>query len=75
MNTRCKFKCTGKIETDQSEGANFNYEFQPVYSEDPESENAMFWKYSPSGKLELGCTSEKDFTVGKEYYIDISLAE
>ena len=71
MNTRCKMRCT---RVDQSENMGFSYTFEPVYSDDPNSENAQFFKYTPYGKLELGCTNGHGFEVGKEYYIDISKA-
>ena len=50
----------------------------PVYSNDPASENAKFWKYTPCGKIELGTINPdawKQFELGKEYYIDFTLAE
>lgn len=69
--TRCKMKCTEVLE---QEACGFSYAFEPVYSEDKESENAKFFKFTPSGKLELGCTNGHGFEVGKEYYIDVSEA-
>lgn len=70
--TRCKMKCVNVTEQD---GQGFSYSFEPVYSPDENSENAKFFKFTPSGKLDLGCTNGHGFVVGKEYYIDISLAE
>ena len=70
--TRCKFKCTKKSE---HEGDHKSFEFAPVYSQDENSENKKFWKFTPSGKLEFVCVNPNvDFEVGKEYFIDISLA-
>ncbi len=39
-------------------------------------ENETFWKYTPSGKIEMSIRKEAGdlFEVGKEYYIDISPA-
>ncbi len=49
----------------------------PVYSPDPTSENHKFWTSSPSGSLTLGCVNEEaavKFELGKEYYLDFTLA-
>lgn len=40
-------------------------------------ENEKFYRYSPSGKMELGTLNPKAakfFEIGKEYYIDFSEA-
>lgn len=51
----------------------------PVYhNNDPEHENAKFWDASPSGKIELGMINpgvHEVFIIGKEYYVDFTLAE
>jgi hypothetical protein len=51
----------------------------PVYGNgDPEHENTKFWHATPSGKLELGwanLTAAEMFELGKEYYVDFTLAE
>lgn len=50
---------------------------EPVYSDDPESENKKFWDYTPSGKIELQTTNleaAKQFEVAKEYYVDFTPA-
>lgn len=53
--------------------------FAPVYGKnDPEHENSKFWKLTPSGEIKLGTISREaweQFELGKEYYIDFSLAE
>ena len=48
---------------------------QPVTS--GSKENETFWKYTPSGKLEMSIKGSAAalFEVGKEYYIDFTLAE
>lgn len=51
---------------------------QPVYSSDPESENGKFYKQTPGGKIELGTVNDeaaKEFEVGKEYFVDFTLAQ
>lgn len=51
----------------------------PVYKNgDPNSENSKFWRWSPSGSIQLGCLNpeaSKQFELGKEYYIDFTPAE
>lgn len=49
---------------------------QPVTS--GSEENKEFFKWTPSGKIELYCINDKaveQFEVGKEYYVDFTLAE
>lgn len=51
----------------------------PVYGNaDPNHENTKFWQASPSGRLELGCVNleaAQQFELGKEYYLDFTLAD
>lgn len=51
----------------------------PVYGNgDPNHENTKFWASSPSGHLEIGCANleaAEAFELGKEYYVDFTLAE
>lgn len=51
----------------------------PVYGNgDPAHENTKFWKASPSGQIQLGCANlraAEAFELGKEYYVDFTLAE
>jgi hypothetical protein len=52
-----------------------SFKFNPVYSQDPESENKKFWDASPSGELNLGVVNQQVwpiFEVGEEYYLDIT---
>lgn len=51
--------------------------FVPVYSQDPNSENRLFWQATPSGKLELQMISPEawsQFEMGKYYYLDFTEA-
>jgi hypothetical protein len=75
--SRCKMICTktGEYKHNSEAKGQFTAEFQPVYSNDPDSENKKFWEFTPSGKLELGCINDQGFKAGKEYYIDITPAE
>lgn len=51
----------------------------PVYGNgDPNHENTKFWKASPTGELRLGTINPgawEYFELGKEYYLDFTLAE
>jgi hypothetical protein len=70
--TKCKFKCdfiTKRTNYNDRESFIYDYHFSPVI--DGSEENKTFWKYTPSGKLELGCIHQDLFEVGKEYYLDI----
>lgn len=73
LKTRMKFKCTS---LNESEGFK-TWNFTPVYAnDDPNHENSKFWKYTPSGKLEVGLNLQEyqgeHPVVGQEYYLDIS---
>lgn len=74
VKTRAKFECIKR--TEEKDGG-FSFEFHAVvgnYSEEPESENAKFFKFTPSGFLSIGMTHDHGFEVGKEYYLDFSNA-
>lgn len=72
-----------KLKNDQGAELTGNVEVQtihmtPVYSSNPNSENHKFWESSPGGKLELNCinmNAAKQFLLGKEYYLDFTLAD
>lgn len=55
-----------------------SFKFNPVYSQDPNSENKKFWDASPSGELNLGVVNQQVWSifdeVGAEYYLDITKA-
>lgn len=67
MKTRCKVTCQSV--TENSGGYSYSFDFVTGGSE----ENDKFFKYTPHGKFEFGTTEEREFEVGKEYYIDIAL--
>ena len=69
--------CTQAEDLSEGQENEFNYSFIAVVPEhdDNESENSKFFKYTPSGSLSFGCTNKHPFEEGKEYYIDITLAE
>lgn len=92
MSVRAKFKVqkvestlfmkrTGKNEQGAETYENVELKtivLQPVYSNDPSSENAKFWAASPSGEIRLGTINPaawEAFELGGEYYIDFTRAE
>lgn len=54
------------------QGGGRKFELMPVTS--GSEENKSFWKYTPSGKIEINVSNESvaTFEVGKEYYVDFS---
>jgi hypothetical protein len=50
----------------------------PVYSSNPESENAKFFASTPNGEIRLGTINPNAwsyFQIDKEYYIDFTACE
>lgn len=76
---RAKFKCTKITQSEGGDKENpvlYSAEFAPVFGTAGESEeNKQFWKWTPSGKLELNTIKQMPFEVGKQYYLDITEAE
>lgn len=72
MNTRAKFYVFSKTVFSGSEYV--QVVLQPVTS--GSSENDNFFKWTPSGKLEMNLKTEvaELFEVGKSYYLDFSPA-
>ncbi|WP_417844814.1 hypothetical protein [Thalassospira sp.] len=71
MSVRCKFRCT--LVSQSLNG--FAVHFDPVISGSPE--NDEFFKYTPTGELKIGPVRPdvaKGFSVGENYYLDISPA-
>ncbi len=72
---RCKFYCESRTERknwDKEKGNLWDYNFQPVTGGSPENEK--FWRATPGGSFKVSSVTSDAFEVGKEYYIDISLA-
>jgi len=77
MNVRAKFVCNAKEETLSGKDRLTTVKLSPVYSDKDGSENRQFWKWTPSGMIELGCISNSAadaFTLGSEYYVDFTPA-
>lgn len=55
------------------EGFTYNVQFSAVYNNSPE--NKKFWEWTPSGTLQFQSINADVFAPGKEYFLDISLAE
>lgn len=73
MTTRCKFTCQSKTIRGAGDNQTNGFEFTPVTGGTPEDKS--FWKWTPSGKLEIQCTNpDVHFEPGKTYYLDISEA-
>lgn len=73
MTVRAKFKV--EAVTHRS-GDAYTVELWPVTS--GSEENAKFYKWTPSGKIELqtiNASAADQFEVGREYYIDFTKAE
>ena len=69
---RCKFRCEVKTQTIYG----FSVKMVPVTDGSPE--NKEFFRYTPSGSLDIGTINEESaekFQVGREYYIDIIPAD
>lgn len=78
MNVRAKFQCHGltHLPTSNPNDVNVSATFGAVYNNSPE--NAVWSKYTPSGQIMMNITNPgaiAAFEIGKEYYIDFTLAE
>lgn len=75
MTTRCKFLCESVTKTQPRKEAAplFTATFRPVWSDSPE--NKAFFDATPFGELKVGQYREDAFQPGKEYFIDITVAE
>ncbi len=70
---RAKFKCNSVTTSLNYQGRLiYSYKFQVVTNNSPE--NKSFFEATPSGMLELGSVKEDLFEIGKEYYLDFTLA-
>lgn len=70
---RCKFKCVEATEVADGKRTLFNYKFYPVV--EGSEENKKFFAFTPAGSLQFSSVNERSFEVGKEYYLDISIAK
>lgn len=75
---RAKFVCdnVAQIPSQPHDGPMYMVSMHAVYS--TSGDNKEFWKYTPSGQLNLWSVNDKvkeAFIQGKEYYLDFTLAE
>lgn len=82
MNVRAKFSCTsvtkqmgGKYNSEgkYESGVVYDYKFSAVTG--GTDENKSFFASTPSGQISLSAVRDDLFEIGKEYYLDFSLAE
>ena len=73
---RAKFKCTSVTKGCGWGNNEFLYsaEFGAVTGQGSE-ENEQFFAATPSGNIKVSTVREDHFLVGKEYYVDFTLAE
>ena len=74
MITRAKFKCV-EVETDDRFPDGNSVKLEAVTS--GSEENKSFWKYTPSGSIQMFITNKKAvelFVAEQEYYVDFSKA-
>lgn len=73
MNVRCKFRCVSKREYSSMGQKLYDYQFSAVMGEGSD-ENKQFWKWTPSGTLNVSSVTDGQFVTDQEYYLDISPA-
>ena len=74
MSVRAKFKCESIVGNDQN--ANLK-DIKLVAVIDGSAENKAFFKWTPSGQISVSCVNpeaNKQFEIGKEYYVDFTPA-
>jgi hypothetical protein len=74
MTVRAKFKCDEVAQTTSGSKVTMS----PVYSNDPNSENGKFFKWTPFGSIVMGTINPEaaaQFAPGKEFFVDFTVAE
>jgi hypothetical protein len=74
---RAKFSVQSVTQAKTSDGTVYseNVTLSPVYSNDPGSENAAFWKATPAGRIDMYISNPDahgEFVQGQEYYVDFT---
>lgn len=74
---RAKFSVQAVFQAKTTDGTVYseNVTLSPVYSNDPTSENAAFWKATPSGRIDMYISNPDahgKFVQGQEYYVDFT---
>lgn len=76
MTVRAKFKCVSITRTKSGTEEMQTIALSPVTG--GSEENKSFWKWTPSGRIELGTINKEagdSFELDKTYYIDFTPAE
>lgn len=75
MKTRAKFKCNSVSKSTGWGDHQFIYtaDFSVVMGNS--EENKTFFASTPTGTIKMGTIKEDHFEVGKEYFIDFTIAE
>ena len=74
---RAKFTVVSKEELAATPTNMVNLTLRAVISQEEGSENATFWKYTPSGEITMRCVNEEasdQFQAGQEFYVDFTPA-
>lgn len=79
MSVRAKFRVHLALPSTDAAGkiTGYRVELSPVYSADPESENAKFYSATPWGQITLGTLNPaagEQFKPGQEFYVDFTPA-
>lgn len=73
---RAKFKCISNEKNNLADTEDIrNIVLEAVVGDS--DENKSFFRWTPSGNIRIGCVNEnanKQFEVGKQYYVDFSEA-
>lgn len=76
MSVRAKFVVDEVLEYKGNGETNYTIRLSPVGpGTDPKSENSKFFKYTPSGRIELGTVNpavSDQMKKGQEFYVDFS---
>lgn len=73
---RCKMVATQISSNEYAHGKMHDVKLSAVYSEEEGSENKTYWEATPCGSLDLtNLKNLPEIKVGKEYYVDLILAE
>lgn len=70
---RCKMICHAVTPNEHSRGELCTVTLGAVYSQNPDSEDSIYGKYTPYGEFRAGIVTEvaEKMEVGKAYYVDI----
>lgn len=71
---RAKFKCVSMEKVEGWNGNKFHYNYRFMTVSGNSEENKSFFAATPSGDVKLTAVRADLFEVGKEYYLDFTLA-